>query len=110
MPFCPKCRDEFREWAKICSNCGAVLVDKLPELSISKPILDKDPLAHIATAPNEPIAMMWAEILENNDIRSLIKRQQDLVLAMQVPFAFSHCEIHVLASQAEKAKEILAPS
>jgi hypothetical protein len=66
-----------------------------------------EPLVRIATAPNEPTAMMWAEILENEGIHSLTK-SRDLRAAMYVPSLLSLCEIHVLALQAEKAKEILA--
>ena len=67
-----------------------------------------EPLVHIATAPNEPIAKVWAEILENNGIHYLLK-SEDLGAAMYIPSIFCNCRIHVLASQAEKAKEILAP-
>jgi hypothetical protein len=30
MPFCPSCREEFREGFTQCSDCGAVLVAELP--------------------------------------------------------------------------------
>jgi hypothetical protein len=30
MPFCPECRDEFREGFTVCAECGATLVDTLP--------------------------------------------------------------------------------
>ena len=66
-----------------------------------------EPLVRVATAPNEPTAMMWAEILENEGIHSLTK-SRDLMASMYMPSLLSSCEIHVLASQAEKAKEILA--
>ncbi len=29
MPFCPSCREEFQEWAKVCSDCGVPLVKEL---------------------------------------------------------------------------------
>ncbi len=74
----------------------------------SKAKSNKDPLVRIATAPNEPLAMMWAEILENEGIHSLVK-SRDLKATMYMPSLLSHCEIHVLASQAEKARDILAP-
>ena len=31
MPFCPTCRDEFREGFTTCSDCGAPLVAALPD-------------------------------------------------------------------------------
>ena len=30
MPYCPKCKWEFKEGAKICSDCGSELVNTLP--------------------------------------------------------------------------------
>ena len=30
MPFCPSCREEFREGFTQCSDCGAALVAELP--------------------------------------------------------------------------------
>jgi hypothetical protein len=30
MPFCPACREEFREGFTQCSDCGAALVPELP--------------------------------------------------------------------------------
>ena len=112
MPYCPECCDELQEWVKICPDCGVALVDKLPEPPTSKlkpkAKSGEDPLVHIATAPNEPLAIMWTEILENEGIHSLMK-SRDLRAAMYMPSLLSHCVIHVLASQAEKAKQILAP-
>ena len=63
-------------------------------------------LVSIATAPNEPIARMWAEILKDEGIHCLITGT-DLMSALYVP-AVSQYEIRVLASQAEKARAILA--
>jgi hypothetical protein len=61
-----------------------------------------------ATAPNEPVASMWAGILENEGIHSVL-RPQELTAAMYVPSALAPCRVFVLSSQAEKAKEVLQP-
>ena len=68
----------------------------------------RDPLVLVATAPNEPTAMLWSGILENEGIHSVVKGQE-LTAAMYVPSSFAMCRILVLASQADKAKEILKP-
>ena len=73
-----------------------------------KPKPPRDPLVVVATAPNEPVAGMWAGILENEGIHSVVKGQE-LTAAMYVPSSFAMCRILVLASQADKAKEILRP-
>jgi predicted Zn-ribbon and HTH transcriptional regulator len=31
VPFCPRCRDEFQDWVKVCPDCQVELVDVLPE-------------------------------------------------------------------------------
>jgi hypothetical protein len=66
-----------------------------------------DPLLHIVTAQNEPVVRMWAEILENEGRRSLVRSRDPLIAAMYNP-SNTLCEIHVLTTRAETAKEILA--
>jgi hypothetical protein len=68
----------------------------------------EEPLVHIATAPNEPIANMWAEILEENNIHCLLKGG-NLGAAMYIPPLQLQHKIYVLASEAQKAKEIISP-
>jgi hypothetical protein len=36
MPFCPKCRSEYREGFETCSDCGEMLVNILPEQDIGE--------------------------------------------------------------------------
>lgn len=106
MPYCPQCRDEFQDWVKVCPDCKVALVE---QLSVQPRDEETDePLVYIATAPNESVANMWAGILEEHGIRCLLK-SADLRAAM---YAFTYnmtCQIHVLTSQAERAKEILSP-
>ncbi len=66
----------------------------------------EEPLVRVATAPNELLAKMWAEILENEGIHSVLK-SNDLAATMFIPHIATQCEIYVLASKAEEAKEIL---
>ena len=39
MPFCPECREEFREGFSICQECNALLVERLEidEIGIREP-------------------------------------------------------------------------
>jgi hypothetical protein len=41
MPFCPKCRDEFQSWVKVCPDCKVKLVDKRPPSKKNKSIHNK---------------------------------------------------------------------
>jgi hypothetical protein len=107
--YCLSCRGEFQNWVQVCPVCNAPLADELPPLREKERAkrLD-DPLVLVATAPNEPLARMWAGILENEGIRSVVKNG-DLKAAGYGPSLLSTCEIHVLASHEERAREILGP-
>jgi len=103
--YCPVCHDEFQDWVEVCPDCRAELVKELPSQSpLIKSGKTEEPLVHISTAPNELIANMWSEILEENGIYCLVKRGH--LAATHTPLAMS-CEIHVLASQVGNAQEIL---
>jgi hypothetical protein len=109
MPYCPKCRDEFQDWVIVCPDCGVTLTSYLPDIPEHRPELDKgdEPLVHVATAPNEVVANMWADILKQEGIHSLVKNGMARLIGMFLPLNDA-CEIHVLASQAERARQILA--
>ena len=106
MPFCPECGAEFEKWVEVCPDCRVTLVKELPVQP--EHTVNNEPMVHIATAPNEPMAMMWKEILENEGINSMIK-SRDLKAATYMPFILSRCEIYVLESQAERAKRVISP-
>jgi hypothetical protein len=68
----------------------------------------RNPVVYLATAPNEPIAYMWAGILADQGVHCLVKRG----LLSSAPYVYSQnlpCEIHVLASKLRKASEVLEP-
>ena len=68
----------------------------------------REPLVHIATAPGELVAKMWLGILEEHDIRCLLKGG-GLQASMYASPLSVDWEIYVLESHAEKALEILGP-
>jgi hypothetical protein len=68
----------------------------------------KEPLVHIANAPNEAVANIWKDILEDNHIHCLL-RSKNLVSSMYTSPITLQYEVLVLASDAEKAKELLTP-
>lgn len=84
-------RQQIEEWLKNTTSAPA-----------------EDPLVHIATAPNEPIASMWAEFLENEGIQTIFKNG-DIGAMIDAPSMTCNYEIYVSASRAEEAKKILAP-
>jgi len=68
----------------------------------------RESLVHIATAPNEVVAQMWVEILEDDGIHCSMKMGtvggDFLSLFTRMG---GRVEIYALASEAQKAKEIL---
>jgi hypothetical protein len=68
----------------------------------------RESLVYAITAPNEVVSQMWAEILKDEGIHCSMKMGRiagdflSLFTRMGVPV-----EIHVLASEAQRAKEIL---
>jgi hypothetical protein len=73
-----------------------------------KSAIPGDPVVHVITAPNEPVARMWADILKQNNIHSLVKID-DLRAAMYVFYQSAFCRIYVLESQKDRAIELLTP-
>jgi hypothetical protein len=111
MPCCPKCREEFQDWVKVCPDCGASLIERppTPPESLPKPIspeIHNEPLVYIATAPNGMLANMWSDILLDNGIRCLLKGG-NLGAAWYISPNVLSYELHVLAPDADKAKQIL---
>lgn len=51
MPFCPKCRNEYREGFKVCAECKCELVDSLEALEKQ----EKDPREELLQQPSENV-------------------------------------------------------
>ena len=67
-----------------------------------------EPLVYIATARNEIVANMWKDALAENGIKCLL-RSANLITSVYASPIANQYEVLVLASDAEKAKEILTP-
>jgi hypothetical protein len=120
MPYCPRCRDEFQDWVKTCPDCRVTLVAELPPVpapaSKPKPARtsdrEDDSLVLVATSPHRPVAEMWAGILEDKGIHSVMKTYPSVgisceAVASPIQPAIVQFEIYVLESDAEPAREIL---
>ncbi|MBM4445619.1 MAG: zinc-ribbon domain-containing protein [Chloroflexi bacterium] len=106
MTRCPECRHEFQDGVDACPNCGAHLIPGRPAPHATGSGRGREPLVYVATAPDEVLASLWKGILEEEGIPSLIRRS-DLTAAMYVLPGNTRCEIHVLASEAQRARDIL---
>ena len=65
-----------------------------------------DPIVYLATAPNEPLAQMWAEVLRDAGIRTLVKAVGPGFGAWGSVATFEH-ELYVLRSQLGAAEDIV---
>ncbi|NLN76856.1 MAG: hypothetical protein GX139_11170 [Armatimonadetes bacterium] len=103
MPYCPKCKYEYRSGIKTCPDCDAQLVDEL-----SKPSSRDTELVVVGAYPFESIAQQAKLLLESNGIETVllneIMSQTDIVLV----FADGGVKALVRKEDAERAKEILA--
>jgi predicted amidophosphoribosyltransferase len=112
MPFCPKCRDEFRDWVKTCPDCRVDLVAKLPPEPATSGKANDEPVL-LASARNEPEARMWAGILEDQGIRCMVKTYSSEMFRGVYPSAYPiqpstlQFDVLVLESDLERAREIL---
>jgi len=68
MPFCPKCKYEYRKGFTRCADCGSKLVDELPE---EKEVSVK--LVPLHNQPGRIYSEMVKEVLEKNGIFCLIE-------------------------------------
>ncbi len=69
--------------------------------------VQEEPLVRVAVAPNEPLARMWAETLENDGISCMIKPVTGPGTASVWAAGIIEHEIWVRKSQAEQAVSLL---
>ena len=91
---CPAGHGPFEDWADHCPTCGAVLVGR-------------EPIVHLATAPNQAVAAMWAELLGRQGIRTMVKPLGPGFGALGTNAPLEHV-LYVLAPDLQRARRILA--
>ena len=76
MPFCPACQTQYDPQTAVCEVCGIDLVDSLP-----RPETTGDAgglrLVELARFSNVPEAEMIKELLEINEIRTVLRGEID---------------------------------
>ena len=94
--FCPSGHGSFEEWAEHCPECGRYLAGR-------------EPIVHLATAPNELVAEMWRDELRRAGIRALAKALGPGFGAFGTNVPLDHA-LYVAAPDLESARRILARS
>lgn len=112
MPWCPKCRNEYREGFESCSDCGGALVEELPEeTALDKAGEDEadTPVFLVSAADNFEADIMEAK-LEAYGV-PVLKKHRETGGYLQVymgasPFGL---DLYVPSKLLDKAREILEP-
>jgi hypothetical protein len=68
--------------------------------------MSDDPIVYLATAPNEPLARLWADVLAEAGVRSLVKAVGPGVGAWASAATLEH-ELYVLRSRLPEARALL---
>jgi hypothetical protein len=69
MPFCPNCKYEYEQEVEVCPDCGAALVDTLPEEKEAEPVKH----VFLRDVPSRLYAEMLKGALENQGISCVVK-------------------------------------
>lgn len=77
MPFCPKCHSEYRPGFTRCTDCDLELIESLPEEKPEEFNQADVELVELATFPNSSEAEMIQELLEDNDISTVLRGDVD---------------------------------
>ncbi|RMG56292.1 MAG: hypothetical protein D6723_00605 [Acidobacteria bacterium] len=75
MPFCPRCRIEYRPGFTHCSDCGVALVAELPEEHAES--VPEGRVVKLAVFPTVAEAAMLKEVLEEHHIPAFVRGQTD---------------------------------
>jgi hypothetical protein len=73
MPFCPKCRSEYRPGFTRCTDCDAELVEVLPEVKPEELHQTELELVELASFPDYSEAEMIQELLEEYGIPTVLR-------------------------------------
>jgi len=116
MPLCPKCRDEFQDWAKTCPDCQVALVAELPPIPApqhqTRRILARaqpshDDLVTIATFSHPTEAYVPKSRLEAEGISSFVADADMITTNWLYSTAIGGAKLQVREEDAERALEIL---
>jgi uncharacterized Zn finger protein (UPF0148 family) len=103
MPYCPSCRFEYKDGASKCPDCGADLVNQLPE---EKPPEEPNFVA-LRNLPSRVYAQMLQEALKNEGILSMIKGDEGIPLrTTTIHIPVSKITIWVPKKDVARAEEI----
>lgn len=75
MPWCPKCKSEYRPGYTVCSECGLPLVKKREDLEKASGVFSMDTKATLrllTVTPDEDVLIQIRDLLTNSEIPFLV--------------------------------------
>ncbi len=106
-PFCPRCRSEYREGFKRCSDCESDLVETLPSETDNREDINSDMLS-VYDAPDQMSALALSSLLNDSGISAIVKSEQIPMYDGVAMMLFSRWgRVMVLENQYEKAKTLI---
>jgi hypothetical protein len=116
MRYCPLCRGEYQDWVEKCVDCGAPLVETLPEpepepesqiVTVNDTSYTTEPLIMIAEYSNFMDAKLGKEILESEGIKCFVPDEDTDTFSWTGVSKIAQPVLVVRESDSEKALEIL---
>lgn len=114
MPWCPKCKTEYREGFSVCAECGSKLVNELPleeKQTTDNGYIDYDEIINstfLVSVENRIQSNIIQNILTDANIPSFIKdREAGTYLNVSMGDSVFGVDIFVNKSNYEKAKELV---
>ncbi len=101
MPYCPECKEEFREEITQCSECNVALVEALEE----EAVVEMDDLARLCTVQQEEDAHIIRGYLENVGIPCQLENES---FHAYPATALTKVLLWIRKSDLERAKAIMA--
>jgi predicted amidophosphoribosyltransferase len=106
MAFCPKCRSEFVEGTRECSDCGVPLVDELPEEPRGRG--ENDDLVEVWRTQGEVNAQLVRSLLEGSGISSMLSGESLRLTHGLTVDGLALVRVLVRAADARRSCEIIA--
>lgn len=104
MPYCPECRTEYREGTERCADCGAELVDVLPEEP--QPEWDTADWVTLVELGDETEARIIEGFLREQGVQVRLLSRHDRELATTLG-ELSAIELQVIQRDLRRAEELL---
>jgi hypothetical protein len=101
--ICPGCRVEYRAGVTTCAECGRRLIDA-SRVPPARPLGESIEEAVVARYQGQPEAEMWAELLRNEGIPTVVIQ---LLPGARLAWGMVPCELRVRNSDLERALTVL---